>query len=114
MAPIPEPNATAERCSNCGAPLPEPKPALCPNCGASLYQRPVWLSVIAGLGAAVLGLAALCLGGFGACVALFAGAEGGSLFSSDALWIWGCLLGAVLCAVAAGFIIRWLIKKPKP
>ncbi len=80
----------------------------------ALNERPVWLTVVATLGAIFLGFAALCLGGFGACVALFFGGEGGGMFSSDALWVWGILIGAVLCAIAAVAILVWVLKKPKP
>jgi hypothetical protein len=79
----------------------------------TLQERPVWLTVISGIGAVLLGFTALCLGGFGACVALFAMSSPGGLARSDTLWIWGVLAGAVVCAAAAIAILVWLIKKPK-
>ncbi|BCM92414.1 hypothetical protein IAD21_04294 [Abditibacteriota bacterium] len=114
MAPIPPPGPSPQLCPRCALPLPEPRPPYCPRCGAALQQRPVWLTVIAALGAAFLGFAALCLGAFGACVAILVAGEGGSTASSDALWIWGVLIGAVLCAAAAIALLVWLFKKPKP
>ncbi len=115
MPPIAEPTAPLPRCLNCGAALPEPKPALCPNCGASLQTRPMWQIVLAQIGMVVLALAAMVFGGFGACMVLLGSAEGGvsSLFSLDAWWVWGCLLGSVLCLVAAVFLFRWVNRKPK-
>lgn len=113
MAPISAPGPGQAFCPNCRFPLPEPRPDFCPRCGASLKQRPVWLTVIAALGAALLGFVALGMGAFGACIAIIGGASGASL-GSDMAWIWGVLLGAVLCAAAAIAILVWLLKKPKP
>ncbi|RYX80795.1 hypothetical protein EON83_26945 [bacterium] len=113
MAPIAQPGPAPQFCPRCRIPLPAPKPPYCPNCGMSLQERPVWLTVIAALGAAFLGLAGLCMGAFGACVALFAMSSPGGLARSDTMWIWGVLFGAVLCAVAAVALLVWLIKKPK-
>lgn len=77
-------------------------------------ERPTWLIGIAAIGAALLGLTGIALGGFGACVALFASSSPGGLSRPDTQWIWGVLAVAVVCAIAAVGILIWIIKKPKP
>lgn len=114
MAPIPEPGPAPQLCSRCGTPLTDPQPPYCPHCGAPLHQRSVWVTVVAALGAALLGGAALCLGAFGACIAVLVSGEKGSSQANDMLWVWGIFAGAVVCAVAAIAILVWLLKKPKP
>lgn len=113
MAPLPDPLSSAEFCPNCRAPLPQPRPALCPNCGASLRTRPWWMTLLVSLVAIVLGLAGLCLGGFGACVAVFSSAEGGKMSSSDWLQILAIIGGGIVCGAAAIALLLWLLKKPK-
>ena len=109
MAPIPEPGPGQDICPHCRLPLPKLRPLYCPHCGASIRGRPLWLSIIAALGAGLLGLAALGLGAIGACFALFT--LGGS---NDSLLVTvGFVVGAALCGLAAIAILVWLLKKPK-
>jgi hypothetical protein len=45
-------------------------------------------------------------------MALIGGVSGANL-GSDLAWVWGVLIGAVVCAAAAIAILVWVLKKPK-
>ncbi|BCM92412.1 hypothetical protein IAD21_04291 [Abditibacteriota bacterium] len=96
------------------APLPESKPPCCPNCGAPLQQVPWWLIDLASIGVSFLGLVALVLGAFAIGFAAIE-FDSGSNGLSNSMFIWFGA-GAVLCAVAAIVVFRWLAQamKSKP